>query len=170
MCLRLSDFAASPVGLGFLEQWTPPSPAGGGHRRFLSEAAYRNGLTVRLGSPLAGHPAATAVGGVGLAPRPAHTHRIPRPVLTPRQGSGLAPSCVGRPCLGAAAGRWGWGSSPSPRWLPSLPLPAASSSPRLSAVLPSRPAMPSCWSTCRWPMPSPQPPPGACSRWRSGRI
>ena len=29
-----------------------------------------------------------------LAPGPAHTHRIPRPVLTPRQGSGQAPSCV----------------------------------------------------------------------------
>jgi len=30
--------------------------------------------------------------GVGqIPPGPAHTHRIPRPVLTPRQGSGLAP-------------------------------------------------------------------------------
>ncbi len=52
---------------------------------------------------------------------PAPTTRIPRPVLTPRQGSGQAPSGVGRPCRGASAGRWGWGYSQSLRWLNSLP-------------------------------------------------
>jgi hypothetical protein len=132
---------------------SPPSPRTGGRRRFFSEAAHRNDLTVRLGGPWACHPAAPAV-GKGVAPGPAHTLRIPRPVLTPRQGSGQAPP-GGRPCLAVAASRWGSGSPPSLRWLPPLPPPVASSSPRLSAVLPCVPAMPWCWSTCRWPMPLP---------------
>lgn len=103
------------MGLGFLEQWLPPSPASRWRRRFISEVAHRNGLTVPTGRSLGWAPCCNGSGGEGLAPRPAHTHRIPRPVLSPRQGSGQAPSGVGRPCRGAAAGRWGWGSPAVPQ-------------------------------------------------------
>ena len=49
-----------------------------------------------------------------FATRPAHTHRIPRPFLAPRQGSGMRPPV--------------WWSSPlSSSWLPALPRHAASS-------------------------------------------
>ena len=93
--------------------------------------------------------------GQWIATDPAHTHRIPRPVLTPRQGSGQAPP-GGRPCLAVAAGRWGGVLRRPSGGFPPLPPPAASSSPRFSVVLPCVPAMPWCWSTCRWPMPLPQ--------------
>ena len=46
------------------------------------------------GQSLGWAPCCNGSGGEGLAPRPAHTHRLPRPVLTPRQGSGQAPQGV----------------------------------------------------------------------------
>ena len=117
-----------------------PLQRAGGHRRFLSEAAHRNGLTVRLGGPWAWKfPAAPAV-GEGIAPGPAHTHRIPRPVLTPRQGSGQAPlwgvlAAALRPAVGG--GVLCRPSGGFPRFL--LPSPAA-----VHASQPFCPACPQC--------------------------
>ena len=67
-----------------------PPQRGSGHSRVLSEAAHSSGLTVRLARFWVG-PLQQRQWGRGLATGPAHTHRIPRPVLTPRQGSGHAP-------------------------------------------------------------------------------
>ena len=50
-------------------------------------------------------------------------------------------SASGRPCRGVAAGRWGWGSPPSPRWLPRF-TPSAGSRLQPSAARLARIAMP----------------------------
>ena len=97
-----------------------PPQRGSGHSRVLSEAAHSSGLTVRLARFWVG-PLQQRQWGRGLATGPAHTHL--NPSASPHAASRIGPGApVGRPCRGAAAGRWGWGSLPSPDGCPSFPL------------------------------------------------
>ena len=56
-----------------------------------------------------------------IATRPSNTHLIPS--SSPRAASRIGPCApLGRPCHITAAGRWGWGSLPSPDGCPAFPL------------------------------------------------
>ena len=63
----------------------------------------------------------TRRGEVGRPMRPSNTHL--NPSSSPRAASRIGPCApLGRPCHISAAGRWGWGSLPSPDGCPTFPL------------------------------------------------